>query len=77
MSAEEGNKTFVGEEREGRINWKKFEVMGDVIVSLQKAQGTQNKSFGGGSGNQIIKELVLDGRLVRDEDVSAWRLCCG
>ena len=70
VSAEEGNKTFVGDEKEGRINWKKFEVMGEVIVSLQKAQGTTYKSVSGGSGNQTIKELVLDGKVVKDEDVS-------
>lgn len=70
VSAEEGNKTFVGDEKEGRINWKKFEVMGEVIVSLQKAQGTQNKTYGSGTGNLPIKELVLDGKLIKDEDVS-------
>jgi hypothetical protein len=70
VSAEEGNKTFVGDEKNGRINWKKFEVMGEVIVSLQKAQGTTYKRVTGGSGNQTTKELVLDGKLVKDEDVS-------
>ena len=70
VSAEEGNKTFVGDEKNGRINWKKFEVMGEVIVTLQKAQGTTHKSVTGGNGNQTIKELVLDGKLVKDEDVS-------
>jgi hypothetical protein len=70
VSAEEGNKTFIGDEKDGRINWRKFEVMGEVIVSLQKAQGTQNKTFPSGSGHHLIKELVLDGKLVKDEDVS-------
>ena len=70
VSAEEGNKTFIGDENDGKINWKKFEVMGEVIVSLQKAQGTQNKNLGKGPGNQQIKELVLDGKLTKDEDVS-------
>ncbi|RYD90915.1 MAG: HlyD family efflux transporter periplasmic adaptor subunit, partial [Sphingobacteriales bacterium] len=34
VTAEEGNRTFIGDERTGRINWKKFEVMGEVIVGL-------------------------------------------
>ena len=70
VSAEEGNKTFIGEEKDGRINWKKFEIMGEVIVSMQKAQGMPYKGLGGGGGNQQIKELVLDGKLTKDEDVS-------
>lgn len=70
VSAEEGNKTFIGDEKDGKINWKKFEVMGEVIVSLQKAQGTQNKTYGSGTGNPVVKELVVDGKLMKDEDVS-------
>ena len=69
VSATEGNRTFVGEEKDGRINWKKFEIMGEVIVSMQKAQGMPYKGLGGASGNQQIKELTLDGKLVEDEDV--------
>ena len=55
VSAREGNRTFVGEEKDGRINWKKFEIMGEVIVSMQKAQGMPYKGLGGASGNQQIK----------------------
>lgn len=69
-TAEEGNKTFLGDDSEGRINWKKFEIMGDVIVSLQKAQGVRYGNLGNGQGEQIIKELVMDVKLVNDEDVS-------
>ncbi|CAK1356284.1 unnamed protein product [Cercospora beticola] len=65
-TAEEGNKTFLGDD--GRINWKKFEIMGDVIVSLQRAQGMPYKNLGGLQGNQQIKELVLDVKLLKDED---------
>ena len=71
VSAEQGNKTFTGEENDGGINWKKFEVMGEVVVSMQKAQGMPYRGLGGGRGNEYIKELVLDVRLVKDEDVSS------
>ena len=70
VSAEQGNKTFIGDDKDGRINWKKFEVMGEVIVSMQKAQGMPYKGLGGSRGNEQIRELVLDVKLVKDEDVS-------
>ncbi|MCJ1313387.1 hypothetical protein MMC25_007065 [Agyrium rufum] len=38
VSVQAGNKTFC-DEAEKRINWKKFEVMGDVVVGLQASQG--------------------------------------
>lgn len=65
-SAEEGNRTFIGDD--GRINWKKFEIMGDVIVGLQRAQGMPYKNLGGLQGNQQVKELLLDVKLLKDED---------
>ena len=67
-TAEEGNRTFINDD--GRINWKKFEIMGDVIVSLQRAQGMPYKNLGGLQGNQQVKELLLDVKLLKDEDVS-------
>ncbi|KAJ6144297.1 hypothetical protein N7470_008192 [Penicillium chermesinum] len=39
VSAEEGNKTFIGENK-SRINWKKFEVMGEVVLGIQRSQKT-------------------------------------
>lgn len=69
-SAEEGNKTFIGNESDGRINWKKFEIMGEVIVGLQRAQGMPYKNIAGTKGNEHIKELVLGVKLMKDEDVS-------
>ena len=72
VSAEEGNKTFIGDEKDGKINWKKFEIMGEVIVGMQKAQGMPYKSLGSGGGRGIeqLKELVLDVKMCKDEDVS-------
>ncbi|KAK4985856.1 hypothetical protein LTR66_008054 [Elasticomyces elasticus] len=63
FSAEEGNRTFVG--RDGRINWKKFEVMGEVIVGIQKAQG---QPYAPVTPNNEVKALVLEGKLVKDDD---------
>ncbi|EME88070.1 uncharacterized protein MYCFIDRAFT_48274 [Pseudocercospora fijiensis CIRAD86] len=67
-TAEEGNKTFIGDEKGVRINWRKFEIMGDVIVSLQRAQGVPYKNLGGLAGNKEIKELILDVKLIKDEE---------
>lgn len=50
-----------------RINWKKFEIMGEVIIGVQKAQGSPYP--GGWRSNDEIRGLVLDVRLVKDDDV--------
>lgn len=66
VSAEEGNKTFVGENK-SRINWKKFEVMGEVILGIQRSQKTphpQAQKF------EDIERLILDSKLSGDEEVS-------
>lgn len=69
VSAEQGNKTFAGDAKENKINWKKFEVMGEVIVGLQKAQAKPYLNLGANRG-ELIKELILDVKLVKDVDVS-------
>ena len=51
--------------------------MGDVIVSLQRAQGMPYKNLGGLAGNKEIKELILDVKLVKDEEVSYGFQLCG
>ena len=65
VSAEEGNKTFV-DEANSLINWKKFEIMGEVIVGFQRSQGTPYHSI---ARNIDVQRLVLDGRFSKDEDV--------
>jgi RasGEF domain/RasGEF N-terminal motif len=66
VSAEEGNRTFVGETGD-RINWKKFEIMGDVIIGVQKAQALPYPDL---TRNVEIEKLVLDANLSRNDDVS-------
>lgn len=63
VSAEQGNKTFIGD----RINWKKFEVMGEVIVGIQKSQDTPYPSI---PRDEDIQRLVLESRIIKDDDVS-------
>ena len=68
-AAEEGNKTFIDND-ETMINWKKFEIMGEVVVSIQRAQGMSYQSLGVMQGHEQIKELILDVKLLKDEEVS-------
>lgn len=64
--AEEGNKTYFDESNR-RINWKKFELMGEVVVGIQRSQGTPYPTI---SRNEEVQRLVLDGRFSKDDDVS-------
>lgn len=50
-----------------RINWKKFEIMGEVIVGVQRAQGTPYAIW---RQNDAIKNLILDIKINTDEEVS-------
>jgi hypothetical protein len=50
-----------------RINWKKFEIMGEVIVGVQRAQGTPYPSW---SKCEEVRTLILDVKISKDEDVS-------
>lgn len=65
-TAEQGNPTFIGDEKDGKINWKKFEIMGEVVVSMQRAQGMPYRGLG--KGEAMIKELILDVKLEKDDD---------
>ncbi|KAJ5084735.1 hypothetical protein NUU61_009314 [Penicillium alfredii] len=65
VSAEEGNKTFVGENK-SRINWKKFEVMGEVVLGIQRSQKSphpQAQRF------DDLERLILDAKMSGDEEV--------
>ena len=64
--AEEGNRTFVGDDEGHRINWRKFEIMGEVIVEIRRSQGLPYPTI---KKNEEVQRLVLDGRFSKDEDV--------
>ncbi|EER29243.1 RasGEF domain containing protein [Coccidioides posadasii C735 delta SOWgp] len=61
VSAEEGNRTFIGD----RINWRKFEIMGDVILGVQQSQKTPFPTF---HINEIVRRLVLEAKFESDEE---------
>lgn len=67
-AAEEGNKTFVGPNGD-RINWKKFEILGEILLPIMKSQGAPYPNLS--RQNQVCRELVLDCRMELDEDVSS------
>ncbi|RDL39275.1 Ras GEF [Venustampulla echinocandica] len=66
VSAEEGSKTFVGANGE-RINWKKFEVLSEVILPIMKSQVVPYPNL---TRNDNAREIILDCRMsVDDEDI--------
>ncbi|KAL8753942.1 MAG: hypothetical protein Q9199_004683, partial [Rusavskia elegans] len=65
-SAEEGNPTYIGKGC-NRINWGKFEVMGEVVVSIQRSQATAYSNI---LRNEEVQRLILDSRFTKDDDVS-------
>lgn len=60
-----------GIEGRERINWKKFAIMGEVIVGIQRAQGVPYPNI---ARNDDIKSLVLDLRICKDDDVRLPRV---
>lgn len=67
VSAEEGSRTFVGKEGEPmRINWRKFEVLGEVILPIMRSQ---MNGYGDLKRRDQARELILDCRMPCDEEV--------
>jgi hypothetical protein len=66
VSAEEGSRTFVGASGE-RINWKKFEVLSEVILPIMKSQVVPYPNL---QKHEIARELILDCKMPVDEEVS-------
>ncbi|KAI1173162.1 RAP guanine nucleotide exchange factor 4 [Nemania sp. FL0916] len=64
VSAEEGSITFIGPQGD-RLNWKKFEVLGEVILPIMKSQSTPYPNL---SRHEEAKELILDCLMPTDED---------
>ncbi|THW78699.1 ras GEF [Aureobasidium pullulans] len=75
VAAEEGNKTFVGDEVNGRINWRKFEVMGETVVGIQKAQGLPYRNSMLGPRNDELRALILNSNMIRDDEALYDRSC--
>ena len=70
--AEQGNRTYVAGAEGERINWKKFEIMGEVIIGIRKSQEVPYPTI---NKNEEVQRLVLDGRFCEDEDVSLGIFC--
>ncbi|KZF19987.1 ras GEF [Xylona heveae TC161] len=64
VSAEEGNRTFIGE-RKDRINWKKFEIMGEVIICVQKSQSAPYTRL---VRNEEVQRLVQEAKFPKDDN---------
>ena len=64
--AEQGNRTFLDSDNE-RINWAKFEIMGDVIIGIKKSQQVPYQHI---NRHEDIQRLVLEGRYCKDDEVS-------
>lgn len=65
VSAEVGSRTFVGPSGD-RINWKKFEVLAEVILPIMRSQGTPYPNL---EKHDIARELILDCRMPTDDEV--------
>ena len=72
VSAEEGSKTFVGPDN-GRINWKKFEVLGEVLLPIMKSQGTAYPNL---AKHDTARDLILGCRMPTDDEVGKSLLIC-
>ncbi|KAI0198715.1 RAP guanine nucleotide exchange factor 4 [Astrocystis sublimbata] len=64
VSAEEGSITFVGPQGD-RLNWKKFEVLGEVILPIMRSQTTPYPNL---SRHDEARELILDCLMPTDEE---------
>ncbi|KAI1105059.1 ras GEF [Jackrogersella minutella] len=64
VSAEEGSMTLVGPHGD-RINWKKFEILGEILLPIMKSQGTPYPNL---SKHDTARELILDCLMPTDEE---------
>ncbi|KAB8290286.1 hypothetical protein EYC80_011151 [Monilinia laxa] len=64
VSAEEGSRTFIGANGE-RINWKKFEVLSEVILPIMKSQTTPYPNL---TKNEAVRVLILDCLIPTDDE---------
>ncbi|KAG5997902.1 hypothetical protein E4U43_002552, partial [Claviceps pusilla] len=64
VSAEEGGKTLVGC-NDDRINWKKFEVLGEVLLPIMKSQGTAYPNL---AKHDTARDIILGCRMPMDDE---------
>ncbi|RYP93723.1 hypothetical protein DL770_000095 [Monosporascus sp. CRB-9-2] len=64
VSAEEGGQTLVGQDGD-RINWKKFEILGEVLLPIMKSQGAPYPNL---SKHDSARELILDCHMPTDDE---------
>jgi hypothetical protein len=65
VSAEEGSRTFIGANGD-RINWKKFEVLSEVILPIMKSQVVPYPNL---NKHEAARDLILDCRMPVDDEV--------
>jgi hypothetical protein len=65
VSAEEGSRTFVGANGD-RINWKKFEILSEVILPIMKSQVVSYPNL---ATHTEARQLILDCKMPVDEEV--------
>ncbi|KAK0107315.1 hypothetical protein ONS95_004009 [Cadophora gregata] len=65
VSAEQGSRTFVGSDNE-RINWKKFEILSEVILPIMKSHVVPYPNL---SKHEAARELILDCKMPVDDEV--------
>lgn len=66
LTATEGmNKTFVGPNGD-RINWQKFEILGEILLPIMKSQGAPYPNLN--KKHESSRELILDCRMELDDD---------
>jgi len=72
VTAASGNRTFIGGDSDQgpiagrRINWKKIEIMGSVVVSMERAKEITYPLL---TRNDHVKSLLIDLAIERDEEV--------
>ncbi|EPS35981.1 hypothetical protein H072_10549 [Dactylellina haptotyla CBS 200.50] len=55
VSADEGNRSFLGDG--GRINWRKFQIMGDILLTLTNSQSMPHRDL---RPNPMTNQLISD-----------------
>ncbi|KAF8533145.1 ras guanine nucleotide exchange factor domain-containing protein [Trichophaea hybrida] len=63
VSAEEGNRTFLQDGE--KINWNKFQVMGDVMMVLIRSQATPYKNL---DGNSTVETMIKNAAISMNDD---------